>query len=82
MRKVKLWKSKNQGIKEETFMQTNKRGRDRQPGQRGCATRWQLVDQARWWLVHQSVPHWCVGNWEEQLGRKTDQATQGPSAGK
>ena len=27
-----VWKSSNQGDKEETFIQTSKRGRDRQPG--------------------------------------------------
>ena len=35
-----VWKSDNQGVKEETFIQTGKRGRDRQPGredsQQGC----------------------------------------------
>ena len=27
-----VWKSDNQGVKEETFIQTCRRGRDRQPG--------------------------------------------------
>ena len=32
-------KSDNQGVKEETFIQTGRRGRDRQPGQKGLAAR-------------------------------------------
>ena len=27
-----VWKSDNQGVKEETFIQTGRRGRDKQPG--------------------------------------------------
>ena len=38
-------KFNNQGVKEETFIQTTKRDRHGQPGQRGHMTRWQLVDQ-------------------------------------
>ena len=34
-----VWKSNNQGIKEETFIQTGRKGRDGQPGQRGYAAR-------------------------------------------
>ena len=30
-----VWKSDSQGITEETFIQTGRRGRDGQPGQRG-----------------------------------------------
>ena len=41
-----VWKSDNQGVKEETFIQTSRRGRDGQPGQRGLTARWQLPDQA------------------------------------
>ena len=33
------WKSDNQGDKEETFIQTSRRGGDRQPGQRGVTAR-------------------------------------------
>ena len=32
-----VWKFNNQGVKEETFIQTGRRGGDRQPGQRGWA---------------------------------------------
>ena len=45
-------KSNNQGVKEETFIQTGRRGRDGQPGWRGL--------MARWWLAEQVVPHLCV----------------------
>ena len=34
-----VWKSDNQGDKEETFIQTSRRGGDGQPGQRGLAAR-------------------------------------------
>ena len=37
-----LWKSNNQGDKEETFIQIGRRGRDGQPGQRGPVARRQL----------------------------------------
>ena len=37
-----LWKSDNQGIKEEKFIQTGRRDGD---GQRGHMARWQLEDQ-------------------------------------
>ena len=39
------WKSDNQGVKEETIIQTSRRGGDRQPGWRGLAARQQLDDQ-------------------------------------
>ena len=45
-------KSNNQGVKEETFIQTGRRGRDGQPGWRGL--------MARWWLAEQVVPHLCA----------------------
>ena len=38
------WKSDNQGVKEETFIQTCKRGGDRQCGQRGHVARWPLEE--------------------------------------
>ena len=48
-----LWKSDNQGVKEETFMQTGMRGRDRQlGGTHGHMARWQ-TRQARLWLADQ-----------------------------
>ena len=47
-----MWKSNNQGVKEETFIQTSRRGGDRQPRWRGCMARQQLVDWA--------VPYWHV----------------------
>ena len=43
-----VWKSDNQGVKEETFIQTGRRGRDELPG------------RARQWLEDQVVPHLCA----------------------
>ena len=44
-----VWKSSNQGVKKETFIQTSRRGRDGQPGQRGLT--------AGKWLADWAVPH-------------------------
>ena len=44
-----VWKSDNQRVKEETFIQSDRRGRDCQPGRRGYG--------ARQWLVDLAVPH-------------------------
>ena len=66
-----LWKSDNQGVKEETFNQMGRKGRDRQPGQRGHETRWQLedwegkVEVGRW-----AVPHLCLDNLEVTTGKR------------
>ena len=35
-----VWKADNQVVKEETFIQTGRRGGDKQPGQRGHEARW------------------------------------------
>ena len=65
----------NQGVKEETFIQTGRRGGDRQPGHRGLPARWQLEDKGGggWrsgWF------HFCMQiNQEEQLESETDHAT-------
>ena len=48
-----VWKSNNQGVKEETFIQTSRRGRDRQPGQSGLAAT-QLADPERWRIVERT----------------------------
>ena len=45
-------KSDNQGDKEETFIQTSKRGGDGQPGQRGPVAMW--PDPERWRIVEQT----------------------------
>ena len=42
-----VWKSNNQGDKEETFIQTSRRGGDRQLGHRGLQARLQLADPER-----------------------------------
>ena len=47
-------------IKEETFMQTGRKGRDRQLGQRGLMARQQLVDQM--------VLHLCTDKLGETTG--------------
>ena len=39
-----VWKSDNQGVKEETFIQTGRRGRDGQLGHREYVTSLWLVD--------------------------------------
>ena len=44
-----MWNSDNQGVKEETFIQTGRRGGDRQLGQRGCTAKQQQVD---WEVPH------------------------------
>ena len=45
--KPTVWKTDNQGDKEETFIQTSRRGGDGQPGWRGLTARWRLADPAR-----------------------------------
>ena len=42
-----VWKSDNQGVKEETFIETGRRGRDRKLGQRGHMARHWLVTWGR-----------------------------------
>ena len=39
-----VWKSNNQGVKEETFIQTGRRDEDGQPGWREYAAKWWLED--------------------------------------
>ena len=67
-------KSNNQGVKDETFIHTSRRGGDGQLGQRGL--------EARQWLVDQQS-HICM--WlkqEEQLWSEIDCANQRSSTGK
>ena len=61
-----VWKSDNQGVKEDTFIQTGRRGRDEQPSQEDSSkvaaggpgwARRQLVDCARDGLAELVVPH-------------------------
>ena len=69
-----VWKSDNQGVKKETFIQTGRRGRDGQPVKEDS-------QQGRGLQTGQS--HICVQiKWEEQPGNETDNTTQGSSAGK
>ena len=51
-----VWKSDNQGDKEETFIQTGRRGGDRQLGWGGLTARLQVVDPARGRTVEQGMP--------------------------
>ena len=44
-----VWKSDNQGVEEETFIQTGRRSGNEQPGWGGLTARWQLEERA--------VPH-------------------------
>ena len=61
-----VWISNNQGVKEETFIQTGRRGREGQLGGEN-------MRQGGWWTGY---PHIHVQiNWEEQLGSKTDFTT-------
>ena len=59
-----VWKSDNQGDKEETLTQTGRRGGDGQLGGE--------VSQARQWLVDRGSHIHMWINWEEQLGSETD----------
>ena len=51
-----VWKSDNQGVKEEIFIQTGRRDGDGQPGRRVLVARWQLADPVRGRIVKQGRP--------------------------
>ena len=55
-----VWKSDNQGIKEETFIQTGRKGGDWQPERRGLT--------ARQWLADWVVSHSHAGKLEGTTG--------------
>ena len=75
-----VWKSDNQGVKEDTFIQTGRRDRDGQLGG-GLTARQQLADR-RGGVLQTGRFHIHVQiNWEEQLGSEADHATQSFSAG-
>ena len=64
----------HQGVKEETFIQTSRRGGNGQPGGEDL---WQ---GGSWWTGRSQI---CIQiNWEELLWNETDCATQGSSVGK
>ena len=75
-----VWKSDNQGVKEETFIQAGRRGGDGQPGgedsQQGSGLG---VQSAGWWTggFHISVQI----SQEEKMGCETDHTTQGSNTG-
>ena len=77
-----IWKSDNQGVKEETFIQTGRKGEDGQTGgeesQQGSNWRTGLGGSRQ-----SGQSHICMWiNREEPLGTKTDYVTQGSSVGK
>ena len=69
-----VWKSNNQGDKEETLTQTGRRGGDWQSGGEDS-------QQGRGWQTGQSHIPMQI-NQEERLGKERDQATQGSIEGK
>ena len=70
-RKLAVWKSNNQGVKEETFIQTGRRGRQRQAARverTHCMAGLEDPAGGSSWQFHI-----CVRvNQEEQLGSETD----------
>ena len=77
-----VWKSDNQGVKEETFIQTGRRGGDGQPGREDSwqGSGWRT---GRGNGLQTGQSYICMQiNWEEQLGSETDCTTQGPRVGK
>ena len=67
-----MWKYNNQGVKEETFIQTHRRDREWKLAWRGLVAMWQLGDQA--------VPHLCVdkpGGTTWELDRLTQGSREG-----
>ena len=69
-----IWKSDTQGVKEETFIQTDGRGRDRQLRWRGHVVRWRLVDWA--------VPHSHADKLGGTIGERDRQHNPGFQHGK
>ena len=76
-----MWKFDNQGVKEETFIQVSRRGRDGAAGverNNGKAVARGLGQERQCWQTGRS--HICVQiNREEQLGSETDRRAQGSS---
>ena len=63
--------SDNQGVKEETFIQTGRRGGDRQPGQRGLMAKWLLADTV--------VPHSHIDKPGGTTGEQDDHQPKVPA---
>ena len=51
-----MWKSNNQGFKEEIFIQKVRRDRNGEPRQRGCSVV-VAARQQQWWPVKWVVPY-------------------------
>ena len=76
-----VWKSENQGDKEETFIHTGRRGGDGQLGRRGLTARQWLVDQVRWQIVEHQ---WQGCSWpagQQLADPATDHTTQSRALG-
>ena len=65
-----VWKTDNQGVKEETFIQTGRRGRDRQTEQRRLSEKQGMADQSRQQLDDSTVRHLCA---DKLVGTAGDQ---------
>ena len=75
-------KSNNQGAREETFIQTSRRGGDRQPGRGGLLSGLRLADPARWWIVESGGQSSSWPERQQLVDCMTDLATQSSSSGK
>ena len=69
-----VWKSDNQGVKEETFIQTGRRGRDHP--QQGSG-----LHMLRWGVVERVAPHSCADKVGGTTGERENRATQSTSVG-
>ena len=79
-----VWKSDNQGVKEKTFIQTGRRGRDGHPGGEDCwqGSRWR-TGAGKATAGRSGDPTVDVQiNQEEQMGSEIDHTTHRSSAGK
>ena len=78
-----LLQSDNHGVKEETFIQTGRRGGDRQPGWRGHTARQWLVDRVcKATIADWAVPHSCMDKLGGSIQNKTHCTIQGSIVGK
>ena len=79
-----VWKSDKQGVKEETFIQTGRRGRDGKPRRRGHKARQRqmhCMGQAAAGSPGQSHVQVQISR-EKQVGSETDHTIQGSSTRK
>ena len=83
-----VWKSDNQGDKEETFIQTGRRGRhgqlDREDSRQGSGGGGRLWNERGWKCCSYQTPRPHIRaqiNREERRGSEADHPTQGSSSG-